>query len=195
MQKLIVSLLVLVWVLAPRPALACDSFLCLGDIFGLTDLGDQAVIIADRDAQKDEAINEKYQEELTERTNINAWRDTVISANQLSEAQANTIARMYIEAIKANRDVNIEAIRTEYLVWEKQSQIQPVNNGLSFWRWVFTICLVIFYLICRWLWLLSKVAQPPDQPGPITSALPYLVGGTEVRYPQEVKKWRIVDGQ
>lgn len=192
MKKLIVSLLVFVWLMAPQAVYACESFLCLGDIFGLETLGDQAVIIADRDAQKEEAINEKHQDEYTERTNINAWRDAVVSSNQLSETQARIIGSMYIEAIRANRDVNIEALKTEYLVWEKQTQIQPRidNEGLSFWLWVFTVCLIIFYLVCRWLWLLGKVAQAPKPPGQIGSGASF-----QIRKREEVRTWHIADGQ
>lgn len=113
---LIGVLLGVVLAMYPAKAYACDSFLCLGDMLGITD-------IANRDAERKEKQAETERQRQIEVARINADAQARIAeANKqleaqrvqgrISEAQAKAMADAFASAVNAKRDEYIAALQS-----------------------------------------------------------------------------------
>lgn len=109
-------LLGVVFALYPAKAYACDSFLCLGEITGITD-------IAKRDAERKEKQSEIDRQRALDIARVNADAQARIAeANRqleaqriqgrISEVQAKTMADAFAAAVNAKRDEYIAALQT-----------------------------------------------------------------------------------
>lgn len=120
------ALLGMVMAFYPTKAYACDSFLCLGDMLGITD-------IAKRDAERKEKQAETERQRQTDVARINADAQARIAeANRqleaqriqgrISEAQAKAMADAFTASVNAKRDEYIAAL---------QSNAQVAISGIN----------------------------------------------------------------
>ncbi len=113
-----------VLLLAPAPVYACDSFICLGDIFGLEEAGEQATLLGERDAERRESEARIKADADTDIANIQAWQAMQADSNETIRTQADAMARVMIAQAVADRDVRLTEISALYLAQQTALQSQ-----------------------------------------------------------------------
>jgi len=110
--------------LMPVRAYACDSWICLGDILGLEEAGEQATLLGERDAERRETEARIKADADTSIANIQAWQATQADSNATIRAQADAMARVMIAQAVADRDVRLTEISALYLAQQTTLQNQ-----------------------------------------------------------------------
>jgi hypothetical protein len=122
-----------VQLLAPVPAYACDSWICLGDILGLEEAGEQVTLLGERDAERRETEARIKVDADTSIANIQAWQASQADSNATIRAQADAMARVMIAQAVADRDVRLTEISALYLAQQTalQNQRDVILAGLA----------------------------------------------------------------
>jgi hypothetical protein len=159
--------------LHPAHVYACDAIICLGEILGFTDAGEQVQAIADRDAERRERESIANAQRMTEVANINAignerlelaraQTQRELAAGQIGVAEANGKYATLQASIEAIKDVKIKELdvlmqtqlasldnRTAIIKSENESPRETNHSGFLMPMALMVLALSILFWIKR----------------------------------------------